>query len=69
MVNLEKTLASIQEVIAAANLAATMTAEGITVKKPDGKEVYGCDNKGRTWCKEGWENEVSYLDYKINYPE
>lgn len=69
MVNLEKTLAAIQEDLATANLTTTLTNEGITVtNNATGKEVYGCDAKGRTWNEKGWEEEVSHLDYKINYP-
>lgn len=69
MVNLEKTLAAIKQDLAAANLTANLTAEGITVKNnATGKQVYGCDSKGRTWNESGWENEVSHLDHKINYP-
>lgn len=69
MVNLEKTLAAIKNDLAAANLTATLTSEGITVKNnTTGKDAYGCDPKGRVWNEPGWENEASHLDNKINYP-
>lgn len=69
MVNLAKTFAAIEQDLNNSNLTATLSAEGITVKNnATGKEVYGCDKNGRTWNEEGWEDEVSHLNYKINYP-
>lgn len=69
MVNLEKTLAAIQQDLNAANLTGNLTEKGITVtNNSSGKQVYGCDSQGRTWNEQGWEDEASHLDHKINYP-
>lgn len=69
MVNLKKTFEAIKDDLAAANLIAKLTKNGITVtNQATGKEVYGCDSKGRTWNEIGWENEVEHLNHKIEYP-
>lgn len=70
MVNLEKTVATIQQDLAAANLTATLTKDGIAVvNNATGQEVYGCDSKGRTWNEKGWESEAEHLGHKVDYPE